>query len=479
MTTPAATPWPRQVLTGFGRAVRASCAFAQPQTTAELVTLVAQAGAAGLSIAFRGAGRSYGDAALNGAGLVISTERLNRILSWDATTGIIDAEAGATIEDVWRATIADGYWPPVVPGTMRPTLGGCVAMNIHGKNNTVGGPFGEHVLELDLLTADGATQTISATTHPELFHAVCGGMGLLGAVTRVKLQLHKVPSGNLMVTPIIARNLEELLLRFESRLSSADYLVAWVDCLARGETLGRGLIHTAEYVGTKDADALRASYADNLSGLPTRVMGFPKAHLWRFMRPFTNDAFVPWVNAAKYWSAFAGWRWRARGYAQSLVAFNFLLDYVTDWERAYGDGGLIQYQLFVPAEGALACMRDVLTACHQAGIVPYLGVLKRHRADDFLLSHGVDGWSLALDFRVTARGRDALWRHTEALTAIVLAYGGRFYFAKDAVLRPADVLAAYGAERLAAFKAHKVALDPTGVFSNDLFKRAVAPAFTK
>ena len=57
-------------------------------------------------------------------------------------------EPGLTIEGLWRRTIQDGYWPAVVPGTMHPTLGGCLSMNVHGKNNYRAGPFGDHVVEL-------------------------------------------------------------------------------------------------------------------------------------------------------------------------------------------------------------------------------------------------------------------------------------------------------------------------------------------
>src|SRR5688572_27023162 len=123
MSDIALTPFriraPLRVIDGFGRSVRAACRYSEPRSVEELAFALKQAREEGLTVAFRGAGRSYGDAALNTGGMVIDATRLNRLLHWDAATGVLEAEAGLTIEGLWRRTIEDGYWPTVVPGTMR------------------------------------------------------------------------------------------------------------------------------------------------------------------------------------------------------------------------------------------------------------------------------------------------------------------------------------------------------------------------
>ncbi|AKT41772.1 FAD-binding protein [Chondromyces crocatus] len=467
---PLRTTAPWQVLEGFGRAVRAACRYAAPRSVDELEAVLERAKSEGLSVAFRGSGRSYGDAALNTEGLVIDATGIDRVLRWEPESGIFEAEPGVTIEGLWRRTIEDGYWPAVVPGTMRPTLGGCVGMNIHGKNNYRAGPFGDHVLELELLTPARGRLRCSRAENPEIFHAAIGGLGLLGAVTRVKMKLKPVGSGRLRVASLTEGNLEALFDRFETCLPGSDYVVGWVDCLARGRGLGRGQIHAANYLEADEDPEGRESLHVERQGLPPHILGVPKKVLWRFMRPFLNNPCVSLVNALKYHSS----RWaHGTSYLQSHVAFAFLLDYVPDWRLAYGPGGFIQYQIFVPDETARACMRDVLSLCQEEGLMSYLGVLKRHRPDAFLLSHAVDGWSLALDFPVKKTTRARLWALTERLTERVLAAGGRFYFAKDGVLRPEDVERAYGRERLDRFLALKAELDPQQMLTNDLLRRVL------
>lgn len=459
---------PRKLLDGFGRAVIAECRCEQPSDLTSLVRLLEQAKHEGLTVTFRGGGRSYGDAALNTRGIVIDTTSLNRILSWDPATGLLTAEAGVTIEQLWHHVIADGFWPAVVPGTMYATLGGCVAMNVHGKNNPRQGTFGEHVVQLELLTADGKLVICSREQRPELFFAVVGGLGLLGAVVHVTLRLRPVHSGRLRVKAVTASNLQETLAQFDSLLPRSEYVVGWVDAFAQGNDLGRSEIHAATEQEPGEEPACDRALSVDAQRLPNSLFGVPYEQLWRLMRPFANPLGVSLVNAIKFRLARLT---EGHSFLQSRAAFEFLLDYVPDWRLIYGDGGFIQHQLFVPHGMGQPCLERVLRACQEQGVIPYLAVLKRHREDDFLLSHSLDGWSLALDFRVKASQRDEVWQLTNHLTELVLGAGGTFYFAKDAVLKPAQVTAAYGEQRIAQFLSLKQDLDPSGLFGSNLAER--------
>jgi FAD/FMN-containing dehydrogenase len=210
--------------------------------------------------------------------------------------------------------------------------------------------------------------------------------------------------------------------------------------------------------------------------LPGTLLGVvPKSAMWRLMRPFTNDLGIRAINAAKYR---AGAREAPHAYLQSHAAFAFLLDYVPDWKRAYGPGGLIQYQSFIPAAHAVEAFREMLAFAHRREVVPYLGVFKRHRRDDFLMSHGIDGYSLALDFRITRRRRAHVWALAAELDRIVLDAGGRFYPAKDSTLGGETYQRSLGRERIERFLALERACDPEGLLVTDLHRRLLPGAVT-
>lgn len=461
----ASAPW--RVLDGFGNSVRSASRCVRPASLDELARVLRAAREEGFTVAFRGAGRSYGDAALNDGQLVVDNRGMSRVLAFDPATGVLEAEPGVSIEGLWRTGLPHGWWPHVVPGTMFPTMGGCVAMNIHGKNCFKAGPFGDHVLELDLMTAAGEVRTLSREREPDLFRAVVAGLGLLGAVTRVKLRLKKVESARLRVLPIRTRSLGEMFDCFAERLERSDYLVGWVDCFAGGGGLGRGLVHQANYLSAAEDPAGTKLFEPKHQELPPSIMGVPRSIVWRFMKFFMNDPGMRTVNAMKYLlpEKFGG----DGSFLEPHVAFAFLLDYVPNWRLAYGEQGFIQYQVFAPDATARATMSEVLERCRRRGIVSYLGVFKRHRPDEFLLSHGLDGWSLALDFKLP-RDPAPLFALARELTGLVHDAGGRFYAAKDSVLDATQFARGYG-DRLGRFRAIKQSLDPTGLFSSDLARR--------
>jgi FAD/FMN-containing dehydrogenase len=185
------------------------------------------------------------------------------------------------------------------------------------------------------------------------------------------------------------------------------------------------------------------------------------------MSPFVSRKGMRFTNAMKYRAAR---RESGKKTLQRFAEFNFLLDSVPGWKLAYRPGALIQYQLFVPKLSAREVFDDVTAYARDRGHPPYLAVMKRHRPDRFLLSHSVDGFSLALDFPVTERNREDLWSLTGELDRKVLAAGGRFYFAKDSTMT-SGTAETYLGESLEKFLEIKRKLDPRGVFQTRLSRR--------
>src|SRR3982750_845559 len=132
----------------------------------------------------RGNGRCYGDASL--AERTISTLKYNKILSFDTANGVFECQSGITLDKVLEVIVPKGWFLPVTPGTKFITVGGAVASDVHGKNHHVDGSFSNHIVDMDIMLADGRTVTTSPGQYQDLFEATCGGMGLTGMITRVK-----------------------------------------------------------------------------------------------------------------------------------------------------------------------------------------------------------------------------------------------------------------------------------------------------
>ncbi len=417
----------------WGRVHRARHHLARPTSPAELRATLARRG--DLPVLAWGCGRSYGDSCLNPDGLLIETRGLDRLLDFDPDRGILRAEAGVRLADllatvVGRPAAGGGVWClPVSPGTRFVTLGGAIANDVHGKNHGHAGSFGHHVSALRLLRSDGAELDCSAERNPELFRATIGGLGLTGVILEVTVQLERVPGLLLEVEDLRIEDLDGFYRLVEE---SADwpYTVAWVDCLARGRALGRGIFS-------------RARHLPSGAGKPRPTEGR------RLAVPVT-----PPVSPLNRWTlaAFNAFLWRRLGRGGRRVRtmpwqrFLYPLDAIEGWNRLYGRRGFHQHQSVVPPAEAPRTVRRLLETIAASGQGSFLAVLKTlgDRPGAGLLSFPMAGTTLALDFPDRGAPTAAL---LDRLDRIVLEAGGRVYPAKDGRMRAETFRAAFPAWR--------------------------------
>lgn len=369
-----------------------------------------------------GNGRSYGDTCLNADGALIDMRSLNRILSFDPLTGVLEAEAGVLLSDIIAHAAPHGFFPQVVPGTQFITLGGAIANDVHGKNHHRRGTFGRHVESLSLIRSDGRTYTCSPTGNSDLFAATVGGMGLTGIILSAKIRLMRVPSLDVRerVTPF--RDLSEFFDLVEEADFANEYAVAWVDQLARTRSAGRGLLMTGNHA---DTGSHVATSAGGMLAVP--------------FQPPVNLVSRPMLKVFnRLYRVIKGRTRHPRN--TSYQDFFFPLDGVSNWNRLYGLRGLFQHQSVVPEEAARHAIPDLLATARKAGQGSFLTVLKRFGAarSPGLMSFPRPGYTLTLDFPNRGASTLALLKELDAIT---LAVGGAVNPYKDARMSP-EVFAA-------------------------------------
>lgn len=443
----------RRVVSGWGGYPRTETSLFRPDRVPALDSLL---GSAGPSLIARGSGASYGDAAVNGAGGTVLTERLNRFLAFDPDTGVLSCEAGVTIEDLLRHLLPRGMFPPVTPGTKYVTLGGCVACDVHGKNHHRSGSIADHLIDFDLFTAAGTLVRCSREAQPDLFWATVGGMGLTGIITELRLRLAPVESPYLAVDYDRAENLDAALRLFDDD-QRYTYSVAWLDCLARGRSLGRGVLMRANPLGAAAAAA---------RGLPAGRWGIAR----RLTVPFGLPAALlnPVTVGAFNSLYFHGHPARSREVPVHYDTYFYPLDRLRRWNRLYGRRGFFQYQCVVPSEAGREALVSLLEAVSRNRRASFLAVVKRFGAADpaQLLSFPRPGYTLSLDIPRDGAG---VFPFLDALDDTVVRSGGRVYLAKDARLSCDRFRAMY--PEAEAWLEVKRRVDPENRFRSDLAGR--------
>ena len=445
-------------LTGWGRtapSVARVLSTPDAETIAKAV-LEAGAGADGRGVIARGLGRSYGDNAQNGGGLVVDMTALNRIHSMDRDSHLVDVDGGVNLDQLMRAALPLGLWVPVLPGTRQVTIGGAIACDIHGKNHHSAGSFGNHVRSMELLTADGAVRHLTPDgDDAELFWATVGGNGLTGIILRSTIAMTPTETAYFIADGDVTPTLEDTI-ALHSNGSENDYTYssAWFDAISAPPKLGRAAIS-------------RGSLA-TLDQLPPKLqknpLKFDAPQLLTFPDVFPNGL------ANKYTFGPIGELWYRksgtyRGKVQNLTQFYHPLDMVGEWNRAYGSAGFGQYQFVVPTN-AVEEFKGILQDIQKSGHYSFLNVFKLFGpGNQAPLSFPIPGWNVCVDFQIKPGLNELL----NELDRRVLEFGGRLYTGKDSRTTAETFHAMY--PRIDEWIAVRRKVDPLRVFASDMARR--------
>ncbi len=428
--------WKKDGLKGWGGALSTEATLARPERLSALIGTLQETPCPAI-----GARRSYGDANL--APHAIDMTRLNRFISFDKTTGLLEAEAGVTICDMLNTFAPQGFMPAVMPGTGFATLGGCIANDVHGKNHQLAGSFGQHVESLVLMAGDGKSQRISLKSKPKLFRATIGGLGQTGVIVSARLHLAKCPAGHMVVHERRMEDLDAFLEAFNA--SHADFQVGWLDMTAKGIHLGRGIMEEAHFSHDRFQKPKKAK------SVPFNAPGFAmstpivKAFNWLYYKRVPEDG---------------------RDVERPLHSFFFPLDGIRHWNRLYGKRGFHQFQCVLPDDEAPATLALMLEAVATSGLASPLSVLKRlGHGRGGMMSFPMEGFTLAVDIANRPSAKALLAR----LNELARNAGGRVYLAKDSSLEAGYLPDMY--PELNDFRAEVQKADPLGAFATDLVNR--------
>lgn len=401
-------------LHGWGRYPRQEAHVAEPPSRQQCIRAVPGPS----PLIARGRGRSYGDSALGPQ--VLSTRYLDQFHDFDPDTGVLSCAAGVSLDDILRTFVPRGWFLPVMPGTRFITVGGAIASDVHGKNHHRDGTFSAHVASIQILLGNGECVGASPSDKAELFHATCGGMGLTGVIVSAVLQLKAITASDIMETRIKAPSLDAVIEAFDANAASA-YSVAWIDCMARGTSLGRSIL----VMGEQCTEGPLVTQQAKAFGIPVEM---PSGLL--------NRPVAKMFNSAYYGRASSG----AQKSRKPFESFISPLDAITGWSRLYGRPGFLQYQFVLPKESGVVGLREILERIGQSRLGAFLAVLKLFgNANANPLSFPLEGYSLAVDFKADAATLELL----VVLDSIVAANGGRLYLAKDARMSEAMFKAGY------------------------------------
>lgn len=395
-----------------------------------------------------GNGRSYGDSCQNPDGTLLYTRGLDRFIAFDPIEGVLRCETGITLAEILDLVVPQGWFLAVTPGTRYVTIGGAIANDVHGKNHHRAGSFGHHINRFELLRSDGERIECIPGDPRGLFKATVGGLGLTGMVTWAELQLKRIPGPWIETESIRFDRLSDFFVLSQESSVSHEYTVAWIDCLARGKSLGRGHF-------------LRGGHASCLSELRPTASSSKLAIPMMPPVSLVNKLTLRPFNFLYYHRQ----RQRRQRMTVHYEPYFYPLDGVRNWNRMYGPRGFLQHQCVLPPASARDAVAELLQEIGRCRSGSFLAVLKEfgNLPSLGMLSFPRPGTTLALDFPNTGPEVFAL---LDRLDLIVDAAGGAVYPAKDARMSGAHFRKAFP-----AWERFQVHIDPR--FSSGFWRRVM------
>jgi FAD/FMN-containing dehydrogenase len=320
-----------------------------------------------------------------------------------------------------------------------------VASDIHGKNHHSFGTFGKAVQALKMRVADGRVLEVSRATHPDLFAATLGGMGLTGHVLEVEVALSRVPTPWIYEESVRFGSLAEVFENLNAASAGWPMTVAWIDTSVGGKVRGRGILNRGRWAEPGEAPKEPPRWGKGVPvpfTLPSGIM---------------NPTTIRWLNAIWFHK-------HGRREKRHVVAphqFFWILDLATDWYRGYGRRGFTQYQCVMPSD--LRVYTEFLDRFQALGGSSFVTVFKDcGEQGEGLLSFPKKGTTLALD--VPIRTVEETAKLVRELNAFVCDHGGRVYLAKDAFTTADELRRMY--PRLPEFEAVRDRWDPERRFAS-------------
>jgi len=458
---------------GWANTRRALALVTYPRTIEECLEVVKFSKKNNMTICPRGGGFTFGDMILNDGQVILDVSQMNDIISWDPQTGKLTVQPGVNFSSIFKVAMPANWTLPSCPGGLLVTVGGAISNNVHGKDAWNNGVFGNQVIEFKFLTANGDLLCVNRDKERVLFESIVGGMGLLGIIVEVTLQLQKVPSPFVEVSSYIVRNIEESLEMLERLKDHSDFLLTWVDAFATGDSLGRGIVASARWL-EKDEKINEDKFVNSLTP-QDKIFGlFPANLTWACVRPFFQPYLINILNKIFYNAS----KFKNKIYWKPASIFytdyNFIQDrLIPDKPQLYYPHGYIEFQPLIPKSSGVKAVRSLFKLCQDYRFQSQLCALKTHKNDNYLICFEGEGYSIGVDVQLKNRDLSEVEHFARTIFDYVIDCGGKVYLAKDEYLSHHEFVKMY--PRYRDFLNVKSDIDQDSLFSSNLYRRVINP----
>jgi len=463
LENPFKFPFEWMRIESFSSTITSQSYLAKPRSISDCYDLVNYARTEGYTICPKGGGYSYYDNILNDREIVCDISLMNKVVSWDSETGKLIAEPGCRLNEMLLVGLIDGWTLTACPGGMSITMAGSLSGNVHGKDSWKSGNFGDQVAGFKIMDSSGGVHSV--TRYDDLFKAVIGGIGLLGIIVEITLQLTKVESPFVEITVEPSKNISQTIRLLEDSRKDKNFSVAWVDAFSKGRAVGRGFVTSAKWVehpNKNNSSELRKALYKS-----TKIFDvLPSKKTWQLLRPLFGPEMIRLANFINYHQKLVSGK---QTHIALFPLYNFMHNKIPDLESVYKPHGFYEFEPLIPTEGAEENLIKLLELGRKHSGQSLLCAVKMHSADDYALSYSLDGYSIGIDIQRKSRDIEDIKKYGNEIYDLTVDVGGKIYLCKDELVSKDQFQKMY--KKFQKFITLKKQFDEVELFQSNMYRR--------
>ena len=405
------------------------------------------------SFIVRGAGYSYAAASFANNSTTILSDSFNRILEFDGSTGLVEIEAGITLADLYNFLFLKGFYLPIQPGFGGITIGGCIAADVHGKNQLRDGNFHNQVLQVRIFHPSHGFLTLSREVNPELFDLTCGGFGLTGFIVSCVLKANPIPSSIVVKRVFKFGSLMEGMILLQNESQNADFVNTWHDFSSNSSNEKSGLLFSSKFAKLDESELQNEQKFKPIQMQELALRNLPLNIYNKWGLKLLNT-FYKLQSTNPFISGHC-----------SLENALFPIHKSKIYYAGYGRSGFHEYQVVLPKQALDGFLQDSVDQARKFGISLSLVSGKLFGGNQKLLRFMGEGYAIALNFPRSNNSE----KFAEILDRNTLFYKGRPNLIKDSRL-PRELLEATYMET-DEFRKKLKDFDPKRLVDSELSRR--------
>ena len=440
--------------TNYTNFSESECDIYYPKNNGDIIRLINFAKKNKKKILPIGSGLSWFDTIFNTDNILIDLKKIKKKFEFNKHKGELSISAGYKIHEIIPKLNKYGWSLYSIPGGDDVSIGGCVGNDVHDKDSYKYGNFSQNIIELKIVLPNKKIVKCSSKKNKDIFLSACGGLGLIGIITEIRLTLKPISKFYTSKT-IACQNYNDLINNLYKDAEKFEYINGWIDIFAKNKNVGKSIIFKSKKILNNDVINNNINTSKIFSLFQNFIFGF-----------CVRNNLVKYINILIY-KLFKFKKENINSYKD--ITFP-LSSYGVDIKKIIFPNSFFEIQIIIEKKNIKNDLKNFILKCQKLNLSGFVIGIKMHKKNDNYLSFSGNGISININ-QIFDQNKDFSHKlsNLSKLHDYVIKKGHKIYLCKDFLFDKKKIIKNY--PKFKNFLLIKAKYDKDNLFYSDFLKR--------